>query len=169
MEKYEKQLMAILVPLTAQFSLKGIQVTTAESCTGGMIAEALTRLPGSSAWFDRGFVTYTNESKHEMLGVAPEVFATVGAVSQACVEQMAVGALKNSQAQMAVAVSGIAGPSGGTEFKPVGTVWIAWAVQLDDEQLRVWSEQSLFSGNRTQIREQACLSALKGLCKQLGM
>ncbi len=161
MSTFEKQLMEVLVPLTAQLALKGVQVVTAESCTGGMVAEALTQLPGSSAWFDRGFVTYTNASKQAMLGVKPEVFITDGAVSQACVEQMALGALRHSQSQLSVAISGIAGPTGGTDLKPVGTVWIAWAVQLD-AQSKVWSESFLFSGNRTQVREQACLKALKG-------
>ena len=161
------QLMKTLVPLTAQLKREGLKIVTAESCTGGMIAEALTRLPGSTGWFDRGFVTYTNEAKQEMLGVKAEVFLTDGAVSQACVEQMAQGALQQAHAQVAVAVSGIAGPTGGTDAKPVGTVWMAWARQSASGEVVVKSERFLFKGDRTAVRQQSTLAALIGVKKLL--
>lgn len=101
--------------------------TTAESCTGGGVATAITDIAGSSQWFDRAFITYSNEAKMQMLGVQAETLANHGAVSEPVVEQMAEGALTNSLADISVAISGIAGPTGGTEEKPVGTVWFAWA------------------------------------------
>jgi len=108
-------------------------IVTAESCTGGMTAEALTSVSGSTAWFDRAYISYSYESKQEMLGVNPNTIQKKGAVSQECVEEMAIGGLQNSHAKICVACSGIAGPSGGTPDKPVGTVWIAWAMQGHDQ------------------------------------
>jgi nicotinamide-nucleotide amidase len=105
----------------------GMTLVTAESCTGGGVAQAVTRISGSSAWFDRGFVTYSNTAKEEMLGVSPETLDQHGAVSEQTVREMAEGALQYSRAQVALAVSGIAGPTGGTPEKPVGMVWFAWA------------------------------------------
>ncbi|WP_416467930.1 CinA family protein [Pseudomonas sp. LFS044] len=138
------------------------QVTTAESCTGGGIAEAITRVPGSSAWFEAGYVTYSNSQKTRQLGVPEPLFSQVGAVSQEVVEAMARGAQVASGARFAVAVSGVAGPDGGSPAKPVGTVWLAWA---DGEH--VISERRHFDGNREAVRRQTVIAALDGLL-QLG-
>ncbi|MFJ4394252.1 CinA family protein [Pseudomonas sp. NPDC089396] len=138
------------------------QVTTAESCTGGGIAEAITRVPGSSAWFEAGYVTYSNAQKTRQLNVPEALFIEVGAVSQEVVEAMARGAQAASSARFAVAVSGIAGPDGGSPTKPVGTVWLAWA---DGD--RVFSERRHFDGDRESVRRQTVIAALDGLL-QLG-
>lgn len=135
-----------------------VQVTTAESCTGGGIAEAITRIPGSSAWFEVGYVTYSNRQKTALLGVPEQLLARVGAVSREVVEAMARGARKHSGARFAVAVSGIAGPDGGTSAKPVGTVWLAWA---DGDQ--VYSQCRHFEGDRAAVRAQTVHCALDGL------
>lgn len=140
-----------------------MMLATAESCTGGGIAQALTRIPGCSAWFDRGFVTYSNQSKEEMLGVSPEVLDTRGAVSEETVREMAIGALQYSSAQVSVAVSGIAGPGGGTQEKPVGTVCFAWAV--NHEVVRTACHR--FSGDRDIVRAKSVLVALQGLVEVL--
>lgn len=139
-----------------------LMVVTAESCTGGMIAEALTSIGGSTAWFDRSYVTYSYESKREMLGVKEITIQKKGAVSQECVEEMALGALQQSHATVSVACSGIAGPSGGTLDKPVGTVWLAWAVQGQEE---VISQQFHFDGDRQAVREKTTETALMGIMK----
>ena len=136
-----------------------LTVTAAESCTAGGIAEAITRIPGSSRWFEVGFVTYSNHAKSRLLAVDEGLIASVGAVSQGVVEQMADGALLESQADIAVAVSGIAGPDGGTAEKPVGTVWFAWA--RDDGE--IISEKKQFNGDRLSVRQQAVIVALEGL------
>ncbi|WP_434705161.1 CinA family protein [Pseudomonas sp. Z1-12] len=133
-------------------------VTTAESCTGGGIAEAITRIPGSSAWFEAGYVTYSNRQKSQQLDVPAELFEKVGAVSREVVEAMALGAQRKSLARFAVAVSGVAGPDGGSPSKPVGTVWIAWRVGE-----AVYSEQKFFPGNRDEVRRQTVRAALDGL------
>jgi nicotinamide-nucleotide amidase len=135
---------------------RNLMVTTAESCTGGWVAEAITMVPGSSAWFERGFVTYTYISKREMLGVRGETLEQHGAVSEAVVREMAAGALQESHAQLAVAVSGVAGPSGGTPEKPVGTVCFAWAVKNDEP----WAETRHFDGDREAVRRQSVVHAL---------
>nr|CBA32241.1 Protein ygaD [Curvibacter putative symbiont of Hydra magnipapillata] len=122
-------------------------LTTAESCTGGMIAAACTDLAGSSAWFERGFVTYSNEAKSDMLGVPAELIATHGAVSEPVARAMASGALQHSRAQVALSVTGIAGPSGGSPDKPVGTVWFGWATPDG-----VWSDMQHFDGDRAAVR-----------------
>ncbi|MFM5923139.1 MAG: CinA family protein [Novosphingobium sp.] len=137
----------------------GRMVALAESCTGGLVASALTEIAGSSAVFDRGFVTYSNESKHEMLGVSNDIIDTFGAVSIACAWAMAQGALNRGRADVAVAISGIAGPDGGTEQKPVGTVVFARAVRGSDEI--VAEERRLDGGTRAEIRHQAALVALE--------
>lgn len=136
----------------------GAQVTTAESCTGGGIAEAITRIAGSSAWFEAGYVTYSNAQKTRQLGVPAALFDQVGAVSREVVQAMARGAQQNSEARFAVAVSGVAGPGGGSSEKPVGTVWIAWADGPD-----LHTERYLFSGDRQAVREQTVAAALCGL------
>lgn len=124
---------------------------TAESCTGGLIAAACTDIAGSSDWFERGFVTYSNAAKTELLGVAPELIAAHGAVSEQVVRAMAQGAAKKSGAQVALATTGIAGPSGGTQQKPVGTVWMGWYI----EGQKVSAQRMLFDGTRAQVRAQA--------------
>lgn len=138
------------------------QVSTAESCTGGGIAEAITRVPGSSAWFEAGYVTYSNAQKTRQLAVPSSLFSEVGAVSQEVVEAMARGAQAASGARFAVAVSGVAGPDGGSPAKPVGTVWLAWA-----DGSHVSSERRQFEGDRESVRRQTVIAALEGLL-QLG-
>jgi nicotinamide-nucleotide amidase len=137
----------------------GRTIALAESCTGGLVAAALTEIPGSSAVLERGFVTYSNESKHEMLGVSNEIIDTFGAVSIACAWSMAQGALKHSRADVAVAISGIAGPDGGTPQKPVGMVVFARAVRGSDELIA--EERFLDGQDRAEIRRQAALVALE--------
>jgi nicotinamide-nucleotide amidase len=137
----------------------GRTVALAESCTGGLVCAALTEIPGSSAVLDRGFVTYSNEAKHQVLGVSNDVLDTFGAVSIATVWAMAQGALKHSGADVAVAISGIAGPDGGSEHKPVGTVVFARAIRGNDELL---AEERLFpADSRAAVRHQAVLVALE--------
>ena len=136
------------------------QVTTAESCTGGGIGEAITRISGSSAWFEAGYITYSNTQKTAQLDVPAELFPRVGAVSQEVVEAMALGAAQRSGARFAVAVSGIAGPDGGSAEKPVGTVWLAWA---DGD--RVIAERRQFAGDRDEVRRQTVKAALEGLIR----
>ena len=139
---------------------QGRKVATAESCTGGLVAAALTEVPGSSAVLDRGFVTYSNESKMEALGVSSEIIETFGAVSIACVWAMAQGALERSGADVAVAISGVAGPGGGTDLKPVGTVVFARARRDDGGEPE--GELRHFDGEtRADIRRQATLCALE--------
>ena len=138
---------------------RGLMLATAESCTGGWIAEAITMIPGSSAWLDRGFVTYTNEAKREMLGVRAETLDRHGAVSEPVVLEMVEGALKSSRAQVAVAVSGVAGPSGGTPQKPVGTVCFAWAIEGRPPR----AETRLLDGDREAVRRQSVVCALEVL------
>ncbi len=123
-------------------------LTTAESCTGGMIAAACTDLAGSSAWFERGFVTYSNEAKSDMLGVPVALISAHGAVSEPVARAMASGALQHSRAQVALSVTGIAGPSGGSPNKPVGTVWFGWATPDG-----VWSDMQRFDGDRAAVRQ----------------
>ena len=134
------------------------RITCAESCTGGMIAASLTEMAGSSSWFEQGLVTYSNQAKQELLDVPAGILQTDGAVSEACVKAMAVGAQKTAAADLAISVSGIAGPDGQTPGKPVGTVWIGWAVQGE-----VTAERWQFAGNRRAVREQAVLCALRGI------
>lgn len=139
-------------------------LVTAESCTGGWLAKAITDIAGSSGWFEQGFITYSNRAKNEQLGVGAALIAEYGAVSRQVVEAMATGALKYSPADIAVAVSGIAGPEGGSPEKPVGTVWFAWAAR---NRPQVYSECSLFSGNREQIRSAAVARGLAGILDML--
>ena len=138
---------------------RGVHLATAESCTGGGVAAACTRISGSSEWFERGMVTYTNAAKREMLGVAEETLAAHGAVSEEVAREMAAGALGHSHADVCVAVTGIAGPTGGVPGKPVGTVHFAWAVRGGDIQARKF----LFKGNRAAVRLQSVAVALQGL------
>jgi len=136
-----------------------LMMAAAESCTGGWIGQVITMVPGSSKWFDRGFVTYTNEAKQDMLGVRAETLREFGAVSEPTVREMVAGALAGSRAQVAVAVSGIAGPDGGSRQKPVGTVLLAWG-----ERGGGISAQAVhFQGDRDAVRRQAVIAALEGL------
>ena len=135
------------------------KLVTAESCTGGGLAEILTRLPGSSAWFERGFVTYSNESKQEILSVPIETLEQFGAVSEETASAMAKGALENSRADYSVAITGIAGPGGGSEEKPVGTVCFAWYGRNEGGS----TAHICFDGDRLKVREQACMLAMQGL------
>jgi nicotinamide-nucleotide amidase len=144
---------------------RGWTMAAAESCTGGWICQAMTAVPGSSKWFDCGFVTYTNVAKQTLLGVAPRTLREHGAVSEATVREMAAGALVRSGASIAVAVSGIAGPDGGTEEKPVGTVWFAWAVREGEN----YSRRCYFSGDRTAVRRQTVVEALQEITRLLAV
>jgi nicotinamide-nucleotide amidase len=138
---------------------QGLAMAAAESCTGGWIGQAVTMVPGSSKWFERGFVTYTNEAKQEMLGVDAETLKKNGAVSEPVVREMAAGALQASRAQVAVAVSGVAGPDGGTPKKPVGTVCIAWCRSGGTPLAKTFR----FMGDRDSVRRQSVIAALEGL------
>lgn len=140
-----------------------LHCAVAESCTGGLLAATITDVPGSSQWFDRGFVTYTNDSKMELLAVPMDAISEQGAVSEATVRAMAEGVLGQSHAQVSAAISGIAGPGGGSLDKPVGTVWVAWAGGLKETQACSY----LFEGTRQSIREQAVRVALDGLINQI--
>lgn len=150
--------------LGERLTAAGAMAATAESCTGGWIAKALTDVAGSSAWFDRGLVTYSNAAKQELLWVSAEILAEHGAVSEPVVRQMAEGALARSAADLAVAVSGIAGPGGGSAEKPVGTVWFAWARTGQTTR----SERRLFAGDREAVRRQSVAHALEGMLRDLG-
>ena len=147
----------------------GWMLATAESCTGGMIATSCTDLSGSSNWFERGFVTYSNEAKHEMLGVKSALIAEHGAVSEAVAKAMALGAMRHSRAQVTLAVTGVAGPTGGSPDKPVGTVWFAWATPSDAgptlgaETAWVKTEVMHFQGDRAAVREATAQHALQTL------
>ncbi len=140
------------------------RLVTAESCTGGWLAKAITDLAGSSTWFDRGFVTYSNESKIELLGVRQRTLGMHGAVSEETAREMATGALANSHADIAVAITGIAGPDGGTVDKPVGTVWIAWA----GRDKHTMTALHAFEGSRNHVRGVSVIEALKGLVRFVG-
>lgn len=142
---------------------RGEFVATAESCTGGLIAKLLTDIAGSSAWFERGVVTYSNLAKQELLDVSEDVIDAEGAVSEATALSMVEGLLMTSPADWGIAVTGIAGPAGGTQAKPVGTVWIAWLHRSGNLQAR----HHLFVGDRESIREQAARAALEGLKARL--
>lgn len=138
---------------------RGAMVATAESCTGGGVAEAITAIAGSSEWFDRGFVTYSNEAKRDQLGVSAASLRKHGAVSEAVAIEMAAGALRASRAAVTVAITGIAGPGGGSPEKPVGTVWFAWI----SEDGVVHTERRRFRGGRQSVRRQSVAVALEGL------
>ena len=144
--------------LAARLKASGGMIVTAESCTGGWVAQELTAIAGSSTWFDRGFVTYSNEAKQEMLGVRGETIARFGAVSEETAGEMARGALEKSRGTLSLAITGIAGPSGGTPAKPVGTVCFAWATKNRPGR----AETKRFSGDREAVRRQSVEHALAG-------
>ena len=147
----------------ARLKERGLKLATAESCTGGWIAQAVTAIAGSSDWFERGFVTYSNQAKRELLGVRARTLSRHGAVSEVTAREMAAGALARSRAQVAIAVTGVAGPGGGTRRKPVGTVCFAWSRKRRAPE----SVVRRFSGSREGIRRQSVAFALRGLLERL--
>jgi nicotinamide-nucleotide amidase len=142
---------------------RNLKLATAESCTGGWIAQAVTSVSGSSEWFDRGFVTYSNEAKKELLGVRERTLSRHGAVSREAAKEMAAGALARSRAQVSIAVTGVAGPTGGTSAKPVGTVCFAWSRKPGAME----SVTRHFRGGRERVRRQSVVFALQGLLERL--
>lgn len=154
---------ADLHAIAAELLARGEKLATAESCTGGWLSKVITDLPGSSQWFERGYVVYSNDSKIECLGVQAQTLRDQGAVSEACVCEMAEGALRVSRAQWSVAITGIAGPDGGSEDKPVGTVWLACAARGEATVTRRMN----FPGGRDAVRLQSVQSALALLREQL--
>lgn len=154
-----EDIVALAARVIAENAAAGRRIALAESCTGGLVSAALTEVPGSSAVFDCGFVTYSNEAKREILGVQEDIIDTFGAVSAATVWAMAQGALERSTADVAIAISGIAGPEGGTEFKPVGTVAFACSVR-GNEKVNA-EERQLDGSSRAKVRHQAALIALE--------
>ena len=151
------------VQLGQALKARGFMLALAESCTGGMVAEAITSISGSSAWFDRGFITYSNAAKMDMLDVSGTTLEKFGAVSEQIATEMAIGALKNSDAQIAGSITGIAGPDGGSPEKPVGTVCFAWTgVNLPVTSCTHW-----FHGNRDSVRKQAAIFMMAGLLEKL--
>ncbi|WP_062155574.1 CinA family protein [Beggiatoa leptomitoformis] len=148
--------------LSQQLLRHHYRLVTAESCTGGWIAQTMTAIAGSSNWFERGFITYSNEAKHEVLDVSSLTLEKYGAVSEQTVLEMAEGALRHSHAEVAIAVSGIAGPTGGSADKPVGTVWIAWAFPE-----KIYAKCFIFKGDRQSVREQTVITALTTLTTDL--
>ena len=157
----EKRLYKLAEQVGAALKSRALMLTTAESCTGGWVGEAVTMVPGSSDWYERGFITYTYVSKREMLGVKAATLEQHGAVSAQTVKEMATGALAASHAQVAVAVSGVAGPAGGTPDKPVGTVFLAWALKGGEPI----AETLQFAGDRAAVRKQAVARALAGVLR----
>lgn len=160
---YGKAPEAILIDISTRLLARGQMLATAESCTGGMIAAACTDLAGSSQWFERGFVTYSNAAKVQCLGVPADLIERHGAVSEAVARAMAQGAVAHSAAQVALAVTGVAGPTGGSADKPVGTVWFGWQVQGATH-----SELRRFAGDRAAVRAQTVRHALARLARLLG-
>lgn len=163
MDVSQNELESLAARLGEALLTRGWMLTAAESCTGGWLAQAVTAVAGSSAWFDRGFVTYSNAAKMDMLGVVPRTLDLHGAVSEATVREMAEGALRHSWAQAAVAISGIAGPTGGTPDKPVGLVCFAWALEGQPTTAAVLR----FDGDRQAVRAQSVRVALAGLLDRL--
>ena len=145
--------------LGEKFLIQNVILTTVESCTGGLLAAQLTNIPGSSTWFDRGFITYSNQSKVDCVKVKEVTINKYGAVSQQTANEMALGAINNSQGNLGLSITGIAGPSGGSKMKPVGTVFFAIA----KKENVIFEHQAFFDGNRVNIREKALLFALNQL------
>ncbi len=143
---------------------KGLKLVSAESCTGGWIGQSITAIAGSSGWYECGFITYSNQAKHRMLGVQATTLLKYGAISEQTAREMVAGALKMSTAQVAIAVTGVAGPSGGSKEKPVGMVCFAWELK----QSATHSTTHFFSGNREAVRRQAVAVALLGIIDLLG-
>lgn len=160
----DKELYSAAEHLGRALSARGWMLAAAESCTGGWVGQAVTMVPGSSKWFDRGFVTYTNDAKQAMLGVRAQTLSRHGAVSEKAVLEMAAGALERSKAAIAVAVSGVAGPDGGSADKPVGTVWIAWAMRGG----KSLAQRFQFTGDRDSVRRQSVIRAIEALTEAIG-
>lgn len=158
----DSELMHLSERIGQALNARGATVTTAESCTGGWVAKVITDIAGSSAWFERGFVTYSNEAKSQMIGVKPTTLEQHGAVSEPVVVEMAIGAIKAARADYAISISGIAGPDGGTATKPVGTVWFGFASATGEGITRC----ECFSGDRENVRRQATAYALQTLWQQ---
>jgi len=156
-------LTALAMSVGARLKAAGQLLVTAESCTGGWIAQVVTAIAGSSDWFERGYVTYSNAAKRESLGVAQDTLARFGAVSEETAREMAIGALAASHASVALAVTGVAGPSGGSTEKPVGTVCFAWALRGRPP----CSETRRFPGDRGEVRRQSVIRSLQGLIEVL--
>lgn len=149
----------LVLQISEQLIQQNKMLATAESCTGGGLAYAITEMPGSSRWFERGFVTYSNPAKHEQLGITNDMISRFGAVSKEVAAAMALGALQHSHADYSVTVTGIAGPDGGSAEKPVGTVCFGWSSRSGDTR----TTRIVFDGNRQQVRELSILTALQGL------
>ncbi|MBW8328936.1 MAG: CinA family protein [Thiobacillus sp.] len=160
----DEELHQLAAELGDKLLARGWMLATAESCTGGWVGQLLTSLPGCSQWYERGFITYANAAKIEMLGVPVELIETHGAVSEDTASAMAAGALKHSHAQAALAISGIAGPGGGTPRKPVGLVCYGWAL----EDGTVMSSTCRLDGDREEIRSRGVAAALRGLIELIG-
>ena len=160
---FHEPLAPLAMRLGERMLSRGLRLATAESCTGGWIAKVVTDIAGSSAWFERGFVTYSNAAKQEMLGVRAATLSADGAVSEPVAREMVAGALARSQAEVALAVTGIAGPGGGSPEKPVGTVWFAWG----QPDRGVVARCHRFAGDREAVRHQAVRVALEGLLEHL--
>ena len=158
----QQTLEVLAARLGALLQANGQKMVAAESCTGGWVAQCMTAVAGSSDWFERGFVTYSNEAKQEMLGVTPETLFSHGAVSEPTAAAMACGALQRSHADWALAITGVAGPAGGSADKPVGTVCFAWA----GPDARCETKRCLFAGCREEIRAQSVAYALNGLLER---
>lgn len=157
-DRISEQLAATAASIGLELERRGWMLAAAESCTGGWVAQVITSLPGSSRWFERGLVTYSNDAKQELLGVRAETLERYGAVSEQTAREMAEGAVRHSHAAMGLAVTGIAGPGGGTPDKPVGTVCFAWA----GKGLPTHSCTCHFSGDRHRVRQQSVITALEG-------
>jgi nicotinamide-nucleotide amidase len=160
----DQELFELASAVGGQLKARGLTLVTAESCTGGWVSQCITMVSGSSEWFDRGFVTYANLAKQELLGVAPQTLDAYGAVSEQTVREMAGGALANSHGDVAVAVSGVAGPTGGTPEKPVGMVCLAWAMRGAPPAVATFH----FEGDREAVRRQSVIAALEGVLNIIG-
>ena len=155
----EQQLTELAIQVGERLQQRGLLLVTAESCTGGWLGQAITTVAGSSAWYDRGFITYSNRAKCEMLRVNHATLEAHGAVSEQTAQEMAFGALKMSHAHISVSITGVAGPSGGSDVKPVGTVCFTWALKEGLAKC----ETCYFNGERTAVRSQAVMTALQGI------
>ncbi|MDP1635577.1 MAG: nicotinamide-nucleotide amidase [Gallionellaceae bacterium] len=160
----DKELEHLSIRLGEVLLERKLMLACAESCTGGWVSEVVTATAGSSQWFERGFVTYSNAAKQELLGVRADTLRQEGAVSEAVAREMAVGALRRSHAQAALAISGVAGPGGGSPGKPVGTVCFAWVLRGGEPA----AETLHFPGDREAVRKLSVIHALQGLLRQLG-
>ncbi len=163
MDKTDEKIVSIANQLAVKCLEHGIVLAAAESCTGGWLAKVVTDIVGSSAWFDCSFVTYSNSAKQSMISVQEKTLKAHGAVSEAVVSEMVEGVLQHSNATLAVAISGIAGPDGGTANKPVGLVWFAFSRIKNDKTTVVSTKKQMFNGDRKAVRAQAVLQALIGL------